>query len=112
MTSSIPEGSIRRSLARRHQALRRAVALHAALRASAACAAAIVLATVAGLGIQGPGGAWIRLVLVLLACAAFVAWAVRRFARQAPAFDPYLERVEQHFPNVRSWLRNAIDFGA
>ncbi len=112
MTTPLPHGSIRSSLARRHAALRRALALRLSLRAAAACAAVITLAVLAGAAIAGAGMAWARLGLVAAACAACTAWAVRRFLREAPAFDAYLERVEQRFPDVRSWVRNAVDFAS
>src|SRR5438477_5537570 len=112
MTSRVPEGSIHRSLARRHHALRRALAIHVALRAAAASASIVALAVVAGLGIGGPGLAWLRVVLVAVAVVLSIAWAVRQFLRRAPGFDAYLETVEHHFNEVRSLLRNAVDFAS
>ncbi len=113
MSLHVPEGSIRNSLGRRHQSLRRALALRLGVRAGAAGAVAIAIAVVLGALIGlGETGAWARLVMLGVACVAAIAWAVARFAAAAPKFDTYLERVESRFPDVRSWLRNAIDFAS
>src|SRR5438876_402956 len=65
MTSRIAEGSIRSSLARRHAALKRALALRLGLRAAAACAAVVTVAVLIGAWAPfGVGGAWTRLVLL------------------------------------------------
>ena len=113
MSLHVPEGSIRNSLRSRHHALRRVLALRLGVRAGAACAvaiaAAVVLGALAGVGVTG---AWVRLVLVGLACITAVTWAVLSFLAAAPGFDTYLEAVEARFPDVRSWLRNAIDFAS
>ena len=113
MSLHIPEGSIKNSLRSRHQSLRRALALRLGVRAGAAGAVVIAIAVVIG-AIAGLGetGAWARLVILGALCIAVIAWAVGRFGATAPRFDTYLERVETRFPDVRSWLRNAIDFAS
>ena len=113
MSLHVPEGSIRHSLRNRHQALRRALALRLGVRAGAAGAVAIAIAVVIGaLAGLGETGAWVRLVVLGAALAVAIVWAVARFLATVPGFDTYLERVEARFPDVRSWLRNAIDFAS
>jgi hypothetical protein len=102
---------LRSILSRHHGAVRRALMARHALRAAAGAILAIVLAVALGMLLPLiPATATLRLALVILAGAAFVALAVLGFRRAAPAFDAYLERVEQRFPEIRSWLRNALDF--
>ena len=104
MNPRIPEGSIRSPLARRHAALRRALAMRIGARAAAACAAAVTIAVLSGAALGlGVGGAWTRLALLVFSCGAVLAGAVRGFLARSPRFDAYLERVEGRFPEVRSW---------
>ena len=58
----------------------------------------------------GEALAWARLLVAAAAGLAALALAVAGFLRARPSFDAYLERVEDRFPAVRSWLRNALDF--
>src|SRR5207244_5507818 len=44
--------------------------------------------------------------------AGILALAVLRYRAAALPFDGFLERIEARFPEVRSWLRNAMDFQA
>lgn len=112
MTSRMPTRQpLRSQLSRHYGAVRRALIVRHALRAAAGAIAVIVLAVALGMLLPlGPGTATLRLVLVLGAALAFAAFAVIGFRRSAPAFDAYLERIEQGFPEIRSWLRNALDF--
>lgn len=99
-----------RELRRAHDALRRAVALRHGLRAGAAGCALVAAAVLAGAALPlGPGLATARLALLAVAGLALLAWAARAVAARSPRFDTYLERVEERFPAVRSWLRNALD---
>ena len=113
MTSRVPDSPLRPLVSRHYAALRRALALRHALRAAARTAALITAAVAAGVAVPlGEIGAWARLLstagLGLLAVLA----AVAGFLRARPSFDGWLERVEERFPEVRSWLRNALDFEA
>ena len=102
---------LRSILARHHGAVRRSLVARHALRAAAGAAAVIVFAVALGMLLPlVPATAWLRLVLVTLGAAAFTVLAALAFRRAAPGFDGYLERVEQRFPEIRSWLRNALDF--
>jgi hypothetical protein len=102
---------LRSTLARHHGAVRRSLVARHALRAAAGAAAVIVLAVALGMLLPlVPATAWLRLAIVLGGAAAFVAAAALAFGRTAPGFDGYLERIEQRFPEIRSWLRNALDF--
>ena len=106
----MPDRSLRHILADRHQALRRAVLARHILRAAAACALLIVLAVLIGaVAAPGVGGAWLRLLALAAAAGAVLTWAARAALRHLPTFVHYLERIEEHFPDVRSWLRNALD---
>ena len=60
----------------------------------------------------GETAAWVRLGVVIAAVVAVLAWAVGRWSALAPRFDTWLETLEQHFPVVRSWLRNALELEA
>lgn len=113
MPSRTPDDALRPSLQRHYRALRGVLVAREAARA-AAWSAAILAATVAlGAALpSGVGGSWLRLAGALALCVAGVAFAVGRFAAAAPGFDAYLERIEQRFPAVHSWLRNALDLEA
>ena len=111
MTTRVPESLFVRLISRHYAALRRALALRHGLRAAGRSTLAIALAV--ALGVLWPGGerfAWSRLVLAAGAAVAALALAVTGFLRARPSFDAYLERIEERFPAVRSWLRNALDF--
>ncbi len=111
MTSREPDTPLHRLLSRHYAELRRALVLREGLRAGGR-AAAIVAAGLA-LGVAHPTGealAWARLLAALAFVTAILVFAVASFLRARPSFDAFLERVEQRFPAVRSWLRNALDF--
>lgn len=102
---------LRSLLTRHHGAVRRNLVARHALRAAAGAALIVVLAVVLGMLLPAaPATAWVRLALVAAGALAFTAAAALAFRRTAPGFDGYLERVEQRFPEIRSWLRNALDF--
>jgi hypothetical protein len=104
-------GPLTRALGGSYDARTRALALRVAFRAAAASALALAIAV--ALGALFPAGAaagWVRLAALALAVIGALAWAVRAAARLSLGFEDYLERIEQRFPEVRSWLRNALDF--
>jgi len=102
---------LRSILSRHHGAVRRRLVVRHALRAAAGAAVIVVLAVAAGMLLPLlPATAWARLLLVLGGAAVFSVAAALAFHRTAPGFDGYLERIEQRFPEIRSWLRNALDF--
>ena len=45
-----------------------------------------------------------------LALGAAIVRAVAMVRANSPGFDGFLERLERRFPEVRSWLRNALEF--
>ena len=100
-----------RALARGYRARALALALRVALRSSAAAALALGLAVAAGAFLAGgTAAAWVRLAALALAVLAALAWSASAAARLSLGFEDYLERIERSFPEVRSWLRNALDF--
>ncbi len=111
MTPRDPATTLSPLLARRYAALRRALVARHALRAAGAACVAIAAAVALGAAVPtGVAGAWARLAATVLLCAAALTLALARFRRALPSFDAWLERIEQRFPAVRSWLRNALDF--
>jgi len=98
-------------LARHHDARSRALVLRHALRAAAAAALALALVVALGLTLPaGSGYAWARLVALLALASLALLRAARDTWRASLTFERWLERVEERFPEVHSWLRNAIDF--
>jgi hypothetical protein len=109
----VPKTPLHELLTRHHRAVHRALVARLALRAAAALALALALAVAEGAAfLPGPGVAWARLVLLLFAFAYAIAAAVLAFRREAPAFDAWLEGIEHRFPELRSWLRNAVELAA
>src|SRR5690348_6305618 len=111
--TTVPEQLLRQILDRHYRDLRlRLIARHA-LRAAAAAAAAIAAAVALGLALPSePVTAWARAIAALLAAAAGLALALAAFRRALPGFDRHLDQVEERYPGVRSWLRNALDLEA
>lgn len=110
MTERASSPSLSTQLRRRHAAVRGALVARHALRAAAACAALLAVAFSAGVALPGgPGASLARLALLAIAAAAAVALSVRAFLAAAPRFEAWLESVETRFPELRSWLRNALD---
>jgi hypothetical protein len=113
MTSHAPGHALLRTLLRHHAALRRAWIGRHALRAAAAIALALAVAVALGALLAGGSTlAWGRLAFVLLAALAALVLAVRAQLRAVPRFAAWLERIEERFPEVRSWLRNALELEA
>lgn len=113
MTERAPSSSLRSLLRRKHDAVRRALVARHALRAAAACAALLAVAFSIGVAAPGgPGASWTRLALLAAASLAALALGVRAFLAAAPRFDAWLEDTEGRFPELRSWLRNALDLEA
>ena len=111
MTIRPREYPLTRALAGRYRARILALALRVALRASAAGALALALAVAAGAFLAGgTAAAWARLVCFAIFVLAALAWSAAAARRLSLGFDDYLERIEQRFPEIRSWLRNALDF--
>ena len=110
MTSQAPEHALLRTLHRHYASLRRAWIGRHALRAAAAIAAGLTLAVAVGFALSGGTSlALARLAFVVLAAAAVLVVAVRSQLRSVPRFDTWLQRIEERFPDVRSWLRNALE---
>lgn len=106
----VPDRSLRRYLEHHHGAVRRGVIVRHAVRALAGCSAALAVAVVAGAVLPlAPAGAVVRLALLGLAALAALVWAAVATARRAPRFVRYLDQIEERFPEVRSWLRNAME---
>lgn len=106
----VPDRSLRRHLERQHRALRSGVIARHALRALAGAALALAAAVLAGTILPlGPAAATFRLALFGLALLAALVWAARATLRRSPRFTRYLEQIEARFPEVRSWLRNALE---
>lgn len=110
MTGHPPTTPLRQPLARAHAAVRRALALRSGLGAAARVTLALAGVVVLGLALPlSPATAWLRLALFGIAALVALGLGLRRFLREAPRFDGWLEQVEARFPETRSWLRNALD---
>ncbi len=106
----MPRLPIHQQLERSHGAVRRALVLRHALRAAAALSALIALAVLVDIPFDaGTGWAWTRSLLAVLAGAVALGGVLARWRAETPRFDAWLEYVEARFPEVRSWLRNALD---
>jgi hypothetical protein len=113
MNDRVPETSLHRILDRHHRAVSGALVARHGLRGAAAACALVALAVIVGVAFPlGPAAAWARLILTVAGGALAVAASVRAFRRAAPRFDAWLEGLERHFPELRSWLRNALDLEA
>jgi hypothetical protein len=113
MIDRAPEHTLRHPLGRQHQRFNRALLIRYALRGAAWCALAIAAAILVGLLFAtGTAGAWTRLLALTAAAVVAIVASTRDFLRQRLDLDAYLERVEAHLPQLRSWIRNAVDFEA
>ncbi len=111
MTPRDSSQPLRSALERLHADHVRARALAASVRAAAGVAGLVTLALLLGPWlVRGEAAAWVRLSIVALGILAALGWAVRRFRASVPRFDALLEDLEHRFPDLRSWLRNALDF--
>jgi hypothetical protein len=111
MSSRVPETPLHHRLRRRHRGLRAALIGRYAVRAAAACAAMVALAVLAGV-LLAPSepGAWTRLGVLLAAAGVAITLAIVGLRRHSRSFDGYLDMAEAGFPDLRSWLRNGLDF--
>ena len=106
----VSDSSPRHPLEAAHARVTRRLALRHGLSGAAACALLIAASIAFGAAVPlGPGGAWVRLVATLTACAAATLLGVRGFLAVRPRFHGWVEQVERAFPEVRSWLRNALE---
>src|SRR5438477_11847095 len=106
-----PESRLGHPLEGHHRRHRCALLIRHALRGASWSALAITLAV--GLGLlfaTGSGGAWLRLTALVLAVVLAALVSARGFVSESLTLDAFLERVEQRFPALRSWIRNAVDF--
>ena len=106
----MPDPSLRQPLVRTHRAQQRRLLARAVLHASAG--AVSLIAAVVGIGVLVPGGvaaAVSRLTLLIAGVVVLIALQLTRLARDRRTVDAWLELVEQRFPSVRSWLRNALE---
>ena len=105
--------SLRRQLLHEYAALRNALLMRHVVRASAACAVALAIAELAGVALPGGSAlATTRLALLALAVLASLVLALARLRAELPRFDPWLQSLEARLPELRSWLRNALDLEA
>ena len=82
-----------------------------ALRGAERCAVLVALALFIGVAITpGVATAWLRLSLLATAAVMALLAAGARYARNVLSMPAYLEQAESRFPNLRSLLRNAVDF--
>lgn len=107
-SSNVP--AIGRTLRSAHARVRLAHALRASLAALSRSALALAAVIAAGVALPlTPTTATARAIALGIAVLACVALAVRAARRSTPHWDGWLERLESAFPDVRSWLRNAVD---
>src|SRR5262245_42025689 len=113
MTLRAPDTSIREPLRQEHRRHRRALWWRCALEGAARCAVVLAVAVLLGVAFTPiVATAWVRLVMLLAACGLAVLAVATRFGRHALSLPAYLERVEQRFPDLKSLIRNAVDFEA
>ncbi|HYM81365.1 MAG TPA: hypothetical protein VEY91_08125 [Candidatus Limnocylindria bacterium] len=106
----MPDKTLDPVLNRWHRAYRRALVTRHALRAAAGCIAAIAVMVLAGLALPvNEGSAWLRLAVVLGLCMLAIGAGVAGFLRRVLRLDAYLQLAESRFPELRSWLRNALE---
>jgi hypothetical protein len=111
MTTRPPDTPLAERLRSVFARVRRALVLRHALRASAAAVVLLAAAVTAGLVLpRTPGTAWARLLLFALGSCGALLLAVRTFWRESPRWDAWLESLELRFQDLRSWLRNALEF--
>ncbi|MEO5987619.1 MAG: hypothetical protein ABIU54_09195 [Candidatus Eisenbacteria bacterium] len=111
MTARAPARSLQAQLKPAYRRVRLALVARHACRAAAQAIVMVALGLVAGTLLPvSPATAWTRLSLVVLGLLAALILATRAFMFDAPGWDSWLEAVEQRFPEVRSLLRNALDF--
>lgn len=100
-----------RPLHAHYAAVVRALIVRHALGAAGLAALALAVAVAAGVALPlSPATAWARLTVAGVALLFALGLAIAAFRRERPAFERYLETIEERFPAMRSWLRNALDF--
>ncbi len=105
---SVP--ALGRLLAGAHARLRRTRVLREALQAASRFTLALTAVVALGVVLPlSPATATARLALLAAGATVLAALAVREVWRHTPRLDGWLEQVETRFPEVRSWLRNALD---
>ena len=111
MTPRDSHPPLHRLLLTHWNAHRRARVMHAAVRAAAMAAALIAVAVIAGVArAGGEPWAWTRALSLVAALLFAVGRAVAKVRASSVGFDRFLEQIEQRFPDIRSWLRNALEF--
>ena len=112
MTTRAPDNALERLVSRHHAALRRSLALRHGLRAAGNVAVVVTLGGGARRGVAHRRAAGLGAPARRGGRRASRPWSSRSRASCArcPSFEAYLERIEERFPVVRSWLRNALDF--
>ncbi|NOT34374.1 MAG: hypothetical protein HOP12_09415, partial [Candidatus Eisenbacteria bacterium] len=101
---------LRNPLGRQHRSYTNAVLAHFALRAAAACTVAIGIAVLLGVAWPtGVAGAWLRLASLSVGAIAILFVALSHVRRHSRTLDGWLDLAEQRFPELRSWLRNALE---
>jgi len=111
MTTRPPDSPLHTRLMAVHSRVRRALVMRHALRASASAVVLLAAAVTVGLALpHTPGTAWARLLLFAVGSVAALAVAVLAAWRDSPRWDAWLESIELRFTELRSWLRNALEF--
>lgn len=101
---------LHRLLAAAYARVRHALVVRHALRAAAALCVLVAVAVLLVAPFPfAEGVAFARTLLAALAALGCLGVVLARLARATPRFDAWLEAVEARFPEVRSWLRNALD---
>jgi hypothetical protein len=111
MTRRAADSTLRHPLERQHHGHRRAWLWRCALRGAERIALLVAFALLLGVAFSPVvATAWLRLGLVAVAGALALLAVAARYARNVLTLPAYLERVEARFPNLKSLLRNALDF--
>lgn len=108
-----PSAPLRARLLATYTRIRRARVTRQALRAGAAAIVLLVAAVTSGLALpRTPLTASLRLALFVVGGLVALGLALRTLQRESSSWDAWLESLEARFPELRSWLRNALDLEA
>lgn len=108
--TSRPSAPLRARLLQTHARIRRARVTRQALRATTAAIVLLVVMVTCGLALpRNPLTASVRLTLFALGTLVALGLALRTLRRESSSWDSWLESLENRFPTLRSWLRNALD---
>src|SRR5262245_32040552 len=112
MDRPAPETQLGHPLQAHHGRHRRALLIRHALRGASWCAVAVAAVVAWGVAAAPAGAstAWVRLLLLVAAFAVALGFAIRGFLADSIPLAALLERIEERFPALRSWIRNALDF--